>query len=117
MTGLDTVLQLRRQGVKPQAVFIDLVRSRSAIVEPLANSGIVNVEIVAGDSISGMDFRPLVGLPVHVYDNTDSPKRHRKVAAMVAAVAPSLLVVPVPEGPTWTVHRRFADGTTDRTTL
>lgn len=117
MTGLDTVVQIRRRGLKPKAVFIDLVQSKSNIVQPLSEHGIVNIEIVADEQISCIDFRPLVGLSVHVYDNTASPKRHRRVAAMVAAIAPSLLVVPVPEGSTWTVHRRFANGTSDRTTL
>ena len=119
MTGLDTVIELRKQGLKPEAVFIDLELTPSAFADPLSLFGIVNVEILASDSLTAIDFRALVGLTVHVYDNAGDSNRQRKVASMVAAVEPSLLVVPMPGGGTWTVHRRFAGDppTSDRTTL
>lgn len=119
MNGLDVVAHLREQGVKPKAVFIDLVHAHSVIVDPLSEHGIVNVEILPTDSLGSIDFRALVGLTVHVYDNTGNPARQRKVASLVVAVEPSLLVVAMPEGATWTIHRRFAGTppTEDRTTL
>lgn len=119
MTGLDTVIDLRNRGLKPKAVFVDLVLAPAAIEDPLSLSGIVNVEILASDSLASIDFRALVGLTVHVYDNAGDPNRQRKVASMVAAVEPALLVVPMVGGATWTVHRRFAGDppTSDRTTL
>lgn len=119
MTGLDTVIELRKRGLKPKAVFIDLVLALAAIDEPLSLSGIAYVEILASDSLAAIDFRALVGLNVHVYDNAGDPNRQRKVASMVAAVEPALLVVPMVDGATWTVHRRFAGNppTSDRTTL
>lgn len=119
MKSMDLVLEMRRRGLRPKAVFIDLVDKPSIAVDPLSRHGIVTLEILASEPISAFDFRPLTGLAVHVYDQVGDPYRQRKVASAVVEVEPSLLVVAMPEGATWTIHRRFSGNpeTTDRTTL
>lgn len=107
MTGLETVVKLRRQRVKPAAVYVDLVPARSG-THGLADNGIVTVEILPEDSIASIDFRPLVGLNVMVNDYTDSPKRFRRASKAIAQANPSALVVPTPQNGVWTIHRRFA---------
>lgn len=116
MTGLETVVKLRRQRIKPDAVYVDLVPCRSG-THGLADSGIVTVEVFPDDSIGSIDFRPLVGLNVMVNDYTDSPQRFRKAAKAIAEANPSTLVVPSLKAGVWTIHRRFAGDppTTDRT--
>jgi len=108
MTGMDVVIALRRSGVKPSAVFIDLVKEAPRDPYALGPTGIVNINIARTDSLAEIDFRPLVGLRVHVIDHVDDRARHRKVAAMVAAVNPVHLTMPVWEGDTLAVHQRWA---------
>lgn len=107
MTGLDTVVKLRRNGFKPDAVYVDLMPARSGS-HGLADSGIVTVEILPDDSIASIDFRPLIGLNVMVNDYTDSPQRLRRASKAIAEANPSALIVPMPQSGSWTIHRRFA---------
>ena len=107
MTGLDTVLNLRLRGFKPDAVYVDLMPSRSG-THGLADTGIVTVEVFPDDSIASIDFRPLVGLNVMLNDYTDSPQRLRRASKAIAEANPSALVVPSLKNGVWTIHRRFA---------
>lgn len=108
MTGMEAVIGLRRARLRPSAVFVNLVHRARRDDAPLSPQGIVTVDIGADESLTSLDLRPLVGLHVHVTDFTADRLRHRKVAAMVAAVDPYLLVMPVRQGDDVVVHRRFA---------
>lgn len=113
MTGLDAIATLRRQRVRPRSVFVDLERPSTVRLptwwpaEEL-DPGLLHVTIAPGDALADIDFRPLTGLFVQVCDYTDNPRRFRKVAAMIALVAPKVLVMPVWDGDTLVVHQRFA---------
>ena len=111
MTGMKTVTALRRAGVKPKAVFVDLVERlgmHETEAYALAPSGIVAVNIVRGNSLTDIDFRPLVGLRVFLNDYAGDAKRFRKVANLIAAVNPAHLIMAVQEGETLAVHQRWA---------
>lgn len=108
MTGLKTVSALRRDGLKPAAVAVDLVETIGQFDHEdyaLSAAGIVNVHIARADSLADIDFRPLVGLTVIIHGER---KRQARVAKLIAAVEPALLVVPVEHDGGWTVHRRFS---------
>ena len=108
MTGMDEIVSLRRAGLRPSAVFVDLVAEAPSDEFVLSACGVVEVAIGRADRLSEIDFRPLVGLRVHISDFTGDRQRHRRAAAMVAAVEPSHLVMPVWEGDTLAVHQRWA---------
>jgi len=108
MTGMDVVIELRLARMKPTAVFVDLVASAGGDDFAMSSSGTVYVNIGADESLADLDFRPLVGLTVHVNDCAGDHGRHRRVAALVAAVEPALLVMPVVCDGGYVVHRRFA---------
>jgi hypothetical protein len=114
MIGMDTVIAMRQQGVKPDCVFLDLMPHIDAGCPVLSPTGSVTVQIGPHESLSDLDLRPLVGLYVIVSDPAKSVERHRKLAAMVAEVNPSLLVMPEATADGYTVHRRYA-GTPPRT--
>lgn len=107
MTGLETVVKLRRNGLKPDAVYVDLVPARSG-THGLSASGIVTVEVFPDDSITSIDFRPLVGLNVMLNDYTDSPQRLRRASKAIAEANPCTFVVPALKSGVWTIHRRLA---------
>lgn len=115
MTGMETVIKLRRAGMKPKAVFVYLVPFAPRDDYALEPTGIVTVNIARTDRLSDIDLRPLVGLVVHVHDSDDDRARHRALAAMVAEEEPALLVMPclAPDGAV-TLHKRYA-GTPART--
>jgi hypothetical protein len=110
MTGLDTILEMRRRRKKPSAVMIDMVLRRTFHSDPLfrvSPTGIVQVEIEEADSLTDIDFRCLTGLHVQLYDHlTGNAARHRRAAAMIAAVNPAILVVATATDTGWTVHTR-----------
>ena len=108
MTGMDMVVELRCAGAKPSGVFVDLVDEARSDPYALSDTGIVNVNIGRTDRLADIDFRPLVGLRVHVYDFIGDRARHRRAAALIAAVEPELLVMTVVDGDNLVVHRRFA---------
>lgn len=111
MTGMPTVVALRRDGLKPAAVIVDLVDQLGRLDSEqfaLTASGMVSVTIPRADSLASLDFRPLVGLTVHLHDSTGDLKRHRKAAKLIAAVDPAHLVMPVWEGQELAIHQRWA---------
>ena len=109
MTGIEVILELRRSGVKPSAVMVDLV-PRNAVrdAHAMSSSGIVTVDIGTTDSLSDIDFRPLVGLRVFVADFASDPARHSRVCRLIAKVKAAHMVMPVWKGESLTVHQRWA---------
>ena len=114
MNGMAEVLALRRSGVKPAAVFVDLVAMAKPDRYAMSRSGIVTVDIGRAESLADVDFRPLVGLQVFVSDIAGDIARHRRCAALIAAINPRHLVMPIWRGEKLTVHQRWA-GTPVRT--
>jgi hypothetical protein len=115
---LAPVIALRNAGLKPRAVFLDLVAAKFRKQPTITEGGVVTCQIVPDQSLADIDCRPLVGLTVHVQDFTGSRDRHRALARLVAAAGPALLVMPVlANDGGLTLHKRFANGetTTDRT--
>lgn len=111
MIGLQTVAGLRREGVKPTAVFVYLVDRLGPLDAErfaLSSFGHVEVTIPRADSLAELDFRPLFGLTVHLANFCDDVKRHRHAARLIAAVNPAHLVMPVWEGECLAVHHRWA---------
>jgi hypothetical protein len=116
----DAVIALRRQGVKPRGVFVDLVAAKFREQPILTQGGVVTCQIPPSQSLSDLDCRPLVDLTVHVQDFTDSRERHLALARLVAQAEPALLVMPVHcDNGVLIVHRRYggANPTTERVTL
>jgi hypothetical protein len=113
MNGLQFVAALRRQGIRPQSVRIDAVTRKPL---PAWYSGTsVHAEIGPDESIADMDFRPLVGLSVHL--GGADLKRVRRVAKRAAEVKPALLCVYRDDETGFTLDRLWADGRTDRRSL
>ncbi len=111
MTGLQTVVALRREGLKPSAVIVDLVEQLGKLdteTFALSPAGFVSVTIPRADSLAGLDFRPLVGLTVHLHDSTGDSKRHRQAARLIAAVNPAHLVMPAWDSDALAIHQRWA---------
>jgi hypothetical protein len=77
-------------------------------------TGAVHAEIGAEESLADVDFRPLVGLRVHLSDRSGDEARLRRAAKLAAEVNPELLCVFVERGDSMTMFRRWADGRTDR---
>jgi hypothetical protein len=106
MKGMDTVISVRREGMKPSCVLVYLVDAIDHEGASISEKGTVIVEIAKHESLSDIDFRPLVGLYVLLCDVVDDMARYRQLGALVAAVNPSRLVMPIDDGETYTVHRR-----------
>jgi len=116
MTGMETVIGLRERRVKPSCVMVDLVAEVDGGQPTMSHTGIVTVQIPETDSIGDMDFRPLIGLYVQVFDNTDDPERHRRVTALIAEQNPKLLVMHCSSADAYTAHvRRAGDPPTTET--
>lgn len=114
MTGLEAIATLRRKRVRPGAVFVDLEHPSTERLpawwnaDELDPAALLHVTIAPADALADIDFRALTGLVVYVLDNTNSLRRYRKVAAMIAEVEPAHLVMPLWEGDTLVVHQRWA---------
>lgn len=75
MKGIDQLLKLRRKGFKPAAAFV--ADSDDAFTAEFASSWLdeqkgnpalhAQIQIEAADTPERLDFRALIGLPVHVY--------------------------------------------------
>ena len=108
MTHLDLIADIRRRGLKPDAVFVDLVSAIDAGNDGLSLTGHVVCEIAQHEALADIDFRPLRGLRVHLQDIAGDLERHRRAAALIAAVEPACLVMPIHDDEGMTLHRRFA---------
>lgn len=94
MKGFQELVDLRRSGVRPATVGVSLVPCHDQW-PALSIWGSLAVEILPSDPLGGIDFRPLVGLPVVVDDWTNSPDRLRKVALLVSQVETEQLAMVV----------------------
>lgn len=110
---LDLIAAMRRKGAKPSYVMLDLVPGKP-LPTWCTERGAVHAEIGPSDSLADIDFRPLVGLSVQLGDRSGDEPRLRRVAKLAAEVNPALLAVFIESGGTFTMHRRWADGKTDR---
>jgi hypothetical protein len=112
-TAMDLIAQLRqRLRVKPRVVMVELVadglrQMPQDVIDPHFG-GIVWLDIPRSTPISEIDFRPLVGLNVHLSDSTSDPTRLRSAAKAIAEVEPALMCVFVQRDGVTTMHRRFA---------
>lgn len=111
MNALQFVASLRMQDIKPASVWIDAVPAKPF---PAWFSGSVHAEIGDDESVSDMDFRPLVGLTVHLGARGSRQERVRRLAKRVAEAKPALLCVYSDEGGKFVMHRLWADGRSDR---
>lgn len=116
MSAFDIIARLRQRGAKPKHVMLDLV-SGHPLPAWCTESGAVHAEIGAAESLSDIDFRPLVGLSVQLGDRSGDEARLRRVAKLASEVNPALLAVFIERGDTFTMHRRWADGRTDRSSI
>ena len=116
MSAFDIIARLRQRGAKPKHVMLDLV-SGHATPAWCTETGAVHAEIGADESLSDIDFRPLVGLSVQLGDRSGNEPRLRRVAKLAADANPAMLAVFVERGHTFTMHRRWADGRTDRSSI
>lgn len=98
MIGMDTVIALRRQGMKPSFVMVDLVTERSRFATLADHGGTLTIEILPNDRIGDIDFRPLFGLYVHLQDMTDDAARLKAAGKAIAEVKPGRLVMAFPGG-------------------
>lgn len=96
MIGMETVIKARKQGVKPFAVFVQLVREVTppADGQHMGHTGVVTVQIADRESLSDLDFRPLVGLKVSLEDHTSQPLRQNSAFAAIKHVKPKRLWMP-----------------------
>lgn len=85
MRGHQALSRMRRSGEKPSVVFIDTDAGPSALPSwtqwQNINETLCDIDIEPGESLLRLDFRPLIGLVVHV-SGTNSP-RVRAVAELV----------------------------------
>lgn len=111
MNALDFIARLRLRGIKPRFVMLDL--ADKPIRPWCTDSGAVHAEIGPDESLTGMDFRPLVGLEVQLGDRSANAERLRKVAKLAAEAKPALLAVFTENA----MHRLWADGRSDRSPM
>lgn len=86
--SLDTLKKLRIDGYKPKAVHV-LVGD----APKWANADADTVCIKHGASVKSMDFRPLVGLPVSIFQLGDCNLLLLETIHAVEAVKPELLAI------------------------
>jgi hypothetical protein len=66
MKGADTIIKMRRAGFRPHSVFIWDIDW--PVVAPAWDEDLIRMDVCThGDSISALDMRFLVGIPVQVY--------------------------------------------------
>lgn len=109
MNPFDSISYLRERGGKPELVSVNLVPGKP--MEATIHRGCVAVDVPSSVSLSEIDWRPLVGLPVWLFDLAGDETRHRKVAQLIAEAKPSCLLtfvgdtlqrfVSTPEGAGW----------------
>lgn len=112
MTGMRTLIALRKSGLKPSCVVLCLVKA----IDPLEaeayafseTTGNLDINIAENESLNDIDFRPLVGLMVMAFNNAENAERYRRLCSLVAKVNPSHMVMSVQTGEQWTVHQRWA---------
>lgn len=94
MTGHDALLKLRRAGMKPACVWVldedgpeaaqaarDWIKEPNAFAEKL----FAHIQLTAADIPEALDFRPLVGLRVHMVCERGEARARRVFKALTAA--------------------------------
>lgn len=113
MNGLDFIANLRRAGFKPDSVFLDVTDEKPR--KPSVCDGRASVEFGRDESLADADFRPLVGLRVHVGLMGGDYERVKRIAKRAAEVKPELLCVWRQDSDSLTtLYRLGADGTMDK---
>ena len=102
---MDFVSAMRLAGEKPELVVVELCASGTAdpkrpwLTNPLRpNRTTVDIVIGSTDDLSVIDFRPLHGLLVWLFDNVGDRRRFRRVSRLIVDAAPLRLVVPNADG-------------------
>jgi len=85
MRGQQPLVEMRRQGARPEMVFIDTDAPEQALPWwaqwQECQPGLCEIDVTKSDPLNRLDFRALVGLNVYVHGM--DPKRVRVVAASV----------------------------------
>lgn len=105
---MEHIVAMRHRRRKPRCVFVTLVDRIDRGMSAVSDKGIVTVDIEPHESLADIDFRPLIGLYVQVYDATETPDRHRRLAALIAKANPARMVMPMQTEAGWVVHYRTA---------
>lgn len=107
MRGMDTLIALRKRRSKPKAVFVTLVPTDYVHSDVLSHYGHLAIDIGPDESLTDLDFRPLVGLQVHVMDLTGSERRLMRLDQLVAEAKPQAMFTgwEGPEGFTLRIRR------------
>lgn len=109
MTGHDALLKLRRAGLKPACVWVldddeptSLRMARDWHTEPntVAQKFFAHIQLAQTDIPESLDFRPLVGLQVHLRC-ARGKARARRVFNSLAAAEPAFLIA-AEGGEIWT---------------
>lgn len=109
MIGMDRVAELRRSGLRPIAVFVqlrDVIAPAGPMADPLGHAGLVTVQIADDESLGDLDLRPLTGLKVCVESFTNDRSRLMDLAVRISKLEPSLLWCPEIDGSSPAVHVR-----------
>lgn len=103
MTGQDALLKMRRARRRPSFVFVvdgdheyDIVRSGDWQREPNPFAGrcFAHLRVLATDLPEALDFRCLVGLPVHLLSER-SDERGRRLFDAIKDASPSFLIAAI----------------------
>lgn len=113
--GLRVLAAIRSGGRKPGFVHVHLTREhcRWADAFALTDAGDVSVHVPDEVRLTDLDWRPLRGLGVHLWQfgrGHADVMRLRKVARQIAAVEPQVLRVFVPEGDDDVTMQRYEGG-------
>jgi hypothetical protein len=109
MTGHDALLKLRRAGRKPACVWVldddhpasaQIARDWHLEPNPYAGKVFAHIRLVDTDIPESLDFRPLIGLQVHMTCSR-GPDRAKRVFDSLAAAEPVFLIA-VQGGEVWT---------------
>lgn len=94
--GLAQVVAIRNARRKPSSVELELVRSIDRTFSPLSNPWsptTLTVQVGPEADLSALDLRPLVGLDVHMHNDSGDAAAFRKLATRVWEIKTRLLVV------------------------
>jgi hypothetical protein len=102
---MSTLVSLRRSGSKPGAVFVYLIEQHDTKQPSMSQHGNAAIEIRSADAVADIDFRPFVGLNVHLCDVVGDTQRYRQIAKGIAAAKPARLVMPIETADGMVVHQ------------
>lgn len=85
MRGMQPLIDMRRDGLRPAVVFVDVNAGPEALPEwaqwQEVDPGLCDIDIEPSESLLRIDWRPFVRLTVHV--SGANPERVRKVAKLI----------------------------------